>query len=790
MGVRAVCPSSQDLAMGVEFLKGLPDQTTIPFVCTNLHGADGKPMFRPSLELEYANASILILSVTGEYPLVPKLKDGFTVVPPKKAIKAVLTGLPKKDRLVILVASGIEPAEQDELANEFPDIHLFLGGKVDTWQWTTNDRARNSVRKSGTAIHVIGGGQDRGAEQAYLTLLDLDLKFPITDLHLPAVAAEMNIDANRKAITVREREREFLDANPQDRERAGKAVADARTAFKTAEAAAGRTTKPGASVGRHTTVGFGPSHEYSSPRNTYHDLVEGYYKDAKEQPPTDDSTDTATGKYLAFKLSRRATEHQELGQWQRADDSWTAAMKAWPDQASHYYGRGMTRAQLGDWKGAVADLAVAPTFAWDQSVWDGLREQHLPGLPGREAGLSALAKGVAANPKDARLWLARGHLHAAGDDSDQAEADYTKAVEADPTAFLAWFSRGCLRAEQGRWKSAAHDFGRAIDCSPEYRSGWQLNKNNTDSRFRHAWKLAAKAVACSWPENRDQADLWHHDGVAHAQLGEWELARAFFDKSIKLDPQRIQARHDRAQASVILGRWWDAIDDLTVVLKPTEKPKAEDEPDALHLRATAYLNVSQAEKAAADWSRCLQLRPTHPDAVIGRARAYLALKEFEKATKDFDLWLKGRPDDHAALADRAAAHAGRKEWPKATADITSATKHSSADDRTRYFRQRAGYFREQGKWGEAATDLRDAIREDEVNKRPIDLSDQVELAATYLGGGKTEAYGLVCRQLVAEYVYTEDALTAAWVAAACCLRADTHKDWTGCGPALGEGRRR
>jgi len=91
----------------------------------------------------------------------------------------------------------------------------------------------------------------------------------------------------------------------------------------------------------------------------------------------------------------------------------------------------------------------------------------------------------------------------------------------------------------------------------------------------------------------------------------------------------------------------------------------------LSLRAAAYTQLKQYDKALADANQSIQLDDTDASAYLSRGYVYLALEKYEDAVKDFDKAID--LDNKVALAflGRATAHLQLGEADLALADYKS-----------------------------------------------------------------------------------------------------------------------
>jgi 2',3'-cyclic-nucleotide 2'-phosphodiesterase (5'-nucleotidase family) len=148
--------SIRDLALGVDFLRGLRKQAEFPFLATNLV-VGGKPLFETYREFTYGDISVLVMSVLTP---APGLVQGVEIQAPADAIRAVLRGLPAKERFVIVLAD-LSWEERVRLAKEVPEVRVLLGGV---------DKTDRGEQISPTVLVYNGSDKLREVGSAAITL--------------------------------------------------------------------------------------------------------------------------------------------------------------------------------------------------------------------------------------------------------------------------------------------------------------------------------------------------------------------------------------------------------------------------------------------------------------------------------------------------------------------------------------------------------------------------------------------------------------------------------------------
>jgi tetratricopeptide (TPR) repeat protein len=152
-----------------------------------------------------------------------------------------------------------------------------------------------------------------------------------------------------------------------------------------------------------------------------------------------------------------------------------------------------------------------------------------------------------------------------------------------------------------------------------------------------------------------------YDQAAQAWLVAGEPARAFAAAShaVELTPEMPDLRVDRAMAAEQLGRWAEAVDDLTQAL--AAEPRR---PDALVLRSTAQRHLGQIDLAQADIDAALALDPGDSEALLERGILKQHRDDIEGARADWQRAIDLAPDSQAAdLAQQnlALLEAGPKQ---------------------------------------------------------------------------------------------------------------------------------
>lgn len=218
------------------------------------------------------------------------------------------------------------------------------------------------------------------------------------------------------------------------------------------------------------------------------------------------------------------------------------------------------------------------------------------------AAEALLTRAAAEAPSHAMVRYNRGVVRAALGRPAEAIAEFTAAVQADPHHTSAWLNRADLRRRAGDRAGALEDVERARRADPDYsgvslaRALMALESGALDLAARELAKAeaagpkdgrvwvakarllrmrkqpAAALLAANQSLVFDRSDADAHAERAHAyhDLGNSRKALASYDEAVRLAPERVDIRHNRAVSRAASGDLPGAIADLreTVRLQP------------------------------------------------------------------------------------------------------------------------------------------------------------------------------------------------------------------------------
>ncbi|HXZ68909.1 MAG TPA: tetratricopeptide repeat protein [Alphaproteobacteria bacterium] len=250
----------------------------------------------------------------------------------------------------------------------------------------------------------------------------------------------------------------------------------------------------------------------------------------------------------------------------------------------------------------------------------------------------------------AMAYVARATLYAKKQDYQNALADLTSAIGADPTLAVAYADRGSLYLTLKDPNSAIADFSQALKLDPTITEVYILRGRAYDDLGRFDEAIADYTSVVN-SEPRFKLVALQLRALAYADKRDWSATIADCTAALKL--KDITSLYTlRAAAYENTGQYDKAAADFTTVVTRTPT-----DPLAYNNRATAYAGLKKQELVIADLSKAIELSPNQPLFYENRGFAYDETADCKSAIDDFDKALAINPD--------GIAYAG-KAWVRST----------------------------------------------------------------------------------------------------------------------------
>jgi tetratricopeptide (TPR) repeat protein len=137
------------------------------------------------------------------------------------------------------------------------------------------------------------------------------------------------------------------------------------------------------------------------------------------------------------------------------------------DSVDAYWNRAVTRYDLGDKPGALADFDRIVNLTPDDAIAFNYRATIRYDLKDAEGAFSDLNQSLLLNPQQVAVYCNRGYLRMEQNLFEDAIADFSLAVWNKSDAAIAYFYRGMTYQKMGNQQSALADYTEAVRCAPD-----------------------------------------------------------------------------------------------------------------------------------------------------------------------------------------------------------------------------------------------------------------------------------------------------------------------------------
>jgi tetratricopeptide (TPR) repeat protein len=140
--------------------------------------------------------------------------------------------------------------------------------------------------------------------------------------------------------------------------------------------------------------------------------------------------------------------------------------------ADAYFNRALTRYELGDQNGAIADYTQVIAINADHDIAYNNRGLIRYELGKKDAAVADLNRAILVNPCNSMAYCNRGIIRAELGNPMGAIEDYSYAVHADANCNQAYFQRGLARSQMGNKMGAVEDFAQVIELNDQDASAY------------------------------------------------------------------------------------------------------------------------------------------------------------------------------------------------------------------------------------------------------------------------------------------------------------------------------
>jgi len=158
-------------------------------------------------------------------------------------------------------------------------------------------------------------------------------------------------------------------------------------------------------------------------------------------------------------------------------------------------------------------------------------------------------------------------------------------------------------------------------------------------------------------------------GMGYLERGETDKAVTDFNEAIRIEPRYFIPYHARGNARMVQGRPELAIADYTSALERCPREQAA---VCYYNRGNAYASLRDYDRAIADYSQAIMLKPQYAEAYHNRGSAWNGRGQPDRAITDYSQAIAIAPHYVQAYFNRGNVFAGRGEAARALAEYTRA----------------------------------------------------------------------------------------------------------------------
>lgn len=235
-----------------------------------------------------------------------------------------------------------------------------------------------------------------------------------------------------------------------------------------------------------------------------------------------------------FTYNQKLQEGWQLygnGEFQKAVETFTDAIKIFPRNAEGYFGRGTAYNELHENQKALADYNRSIEIAPNPETYNNRGKTNFE-LQNFSAALADFNKAIQVDKNDTTAYINRGKIYFALRQFENGLADFNRAVELEPQNFLPYVQRAAAFYALGDLDSALEDLNAAINLNPQnfeaysYRGEVFSNLRN----FSAALQDFNKAIEL----NPNEGETFYLRGKVYQALGDTKNSRADFATAEKL----------------------------------------------------------------------------------------------------------------------------------------------------------------------------------------------------------------------------------------------------------------
>ncbi|MDR3577965.1 MAG: tetratricopeptide repeat protein [Anaerolineaceae bacterium] len=305
----------------------------------------------------------------------------------------------------------------------------------------------------------------------------------------------------------------------------------------------------------------------------------------------------------------------------------TKIIELLPENAEHYFNRGLNYSHIGQHEEAIADITHAIELEpLNPLYYIGRGLSYLETRRYKES-IADFTHVIELEPGNALCYFYRGLSYDKTGEHQEAIADKTRAIELDPKNAEYYHSRGVSYFYSKRLDDAIDNMSQAIIFDPNNAFYYKERGFNYNLAGRYAEAIVDLTQAIDIEPGN--AQYYHLRGSSYFAAGRYDEAIADVTRAIELEPNNAELYRNRGAIYRANGQYENAVTDGTHAIE------LEQGNGLCYLsRGLSYQATGRFSEAITDITQAIELEPSHYDWYEDRAKAYEANGEPEKATMD------------------------------------------------------------------------------------------------------------------------------------------------------------
>lgn len=238
------------------------------------------------------------------------------------------------------------------------------------------------------------------------------------------------------------------------------------------------------------------------------------------------------------------------------------------------------------------------------------------------------------------------------------------------------YKRGLRYQEQKQYEKAIAEFNAALKAEPGlWLITLQLGQAYRElKQYEKAIFYLSQAISKN-PDPPFRVTAYLLRSISYASVEKYKEAMDDITKAVELDPKGSVGYYKRGQYYLVaFSQPEKALKDFDTAITFGERSA-----EIYHYRGAALFKLGRFQEAIESYSQVLKIDPSHYSGLLNRGSTYLCLEEYDKALNDQNTVLRLYPEDVEARLDRVSVYIAKEDFNAALSDLLFAIDHGRKD---------------------------------------------------------------------------------------------------------------